>query len=114
MTGCIFCRIVQREIPTKFLHEDDHTVAFADINPQAPVHLLVVPKRHIESVDVLKDSDAALIGHLILTCTRLAREKGIAGAGYRLVANTGFDGGQTVSHLHVDLLGGRAMTWPPG
>jgi histidine triad (HIT) family protein len=114
MSSCIFCRIVQRDIPSKFLYEDDRVVAFDDINPQAPVHMLVVPKRHIDSVDVLKESDAALIGHLILTCTRLAKERDIAGAGYRLVANTGFDGGQTVSHLHVHLLGGRAMTWPPG
>jgi histidine triad (HIT) family protein len=114
MSNCIFCRIVQREIPSKIVHEDDVGLAFEDINPQAPVHILVVPKRHIESLDMLKEADSSLIVHLILTCTKLAKEKDISVSGYRVVANTGFDGGQTVSHLHLHLLGGRAMGWPPG
>lgn len=114
MTNCIFCRIVQRELSSRIIHEDEIAVAFEDSNPQAPVHILVVPKRHIESVDVLKEADSSLIGHLVLACTRIAKEKGISSSGYRVVANTGFDGGQTVSHLHLHLLGGRAMSWPPG
>lgn len=114
MSACIFCRIARREIPAKIVYEDEQAVAFEDINPQAPVHLLVIPKAHVESVDRLKASDASLIAHLVLTCTRLAGERDIAASGYRLVTNTGFDGGQTVSHLHLHLLGGRAMTWPPG
>jgi histidine triad (HIT) family protein len=114
VTSCLFCRIAQHDLPARIIHEDETAVAFVDINPQAPVHVLVVPKRHIESVDVLKETDSALIGHLILACTRIAKEKGISSSGYRVVANTGFDGGQTVAHLHWHLLGGRPMSWPPG
>lgn len=114
MSNCIFCRIVERAIPSRIVHEDDQTVAFEDVNPQAPVHILIIPRRHIASLKELNATDAPLLGHLMLTSARIAKQKGLAESGYRLVANTGEDGGQTVFHLHLHLLGGRPMTWPPG
>lgn len=114
MSDCLFCKIVEKQIPAKLVHEDDHTLAFDDINPQAPIHTLVIPKRHVDSVQSLGEADQGLLARLLLTCTKVAKDKGLAASGYRLVANTGRDGGQTVSHLHVHVMGGRHMGWPPG
>jgi histidine triad (HIT) family protein len=114
VSDCLFCRIAARTIPSKIVYEDDVAVAFEDVNPQAPVHVLVVPRKHVPSLKGADSGDAALLGHLLLTCVNIAREKGIAESGYRIVANTGSEGGQTVFHLHFHVLGGRAMHWPPG
>lgn len=111
---CVFCRIVSGDLPGEIIHEDDLSVAFRDVNPQAPVHVLVVPRRHVESVEALTDEDRDLVGHLLLVARRVAREEGLSDEGYRLVANVGDRGGQTVDHLHLHLLGGRRLTWPPG
>ena len=109
MEECIFCKIVAGELPTEPLYEDDVVVAFADISPMAPVHALIVPKKHLANVDELSEEDAAIAGHLIMTSQRLARQLGISASGYRLVINTGADATQTVPHLHVHLLGGRPL-----
>lgn len=114
MSDCLFCKIVSKKIPAKLVHEDEHTVAFDDINPQAPVHTLVIPKRHVAAVQDLGANDRALLGQLLLSCTNVAKQKGLAESGYRIVANTGRDGGQTVFHLHFHIMGGRHMGWPPG
>jgi histidine triad (HIT) family protein len=114
MNACIFCRIVNGDIPAKIVHEDAESVAFEDINAKAPVHLLVIPKRHIASVQDCQAEDQALLGHLLVTCSRVARIKHLTESGYRIVTNTGVDSGQTVSHLHFHVLGGRPMAWPPG
>ena len=114
MSECLFCKIVARTIPAALVYEDDLVVAFDDINPQAPVHVLVVPKRHVQSVAELNAADAGFLGHLLLTGAAIAKQRGIADSGYRLVLNTGKHGGQTVFHLHVHVLGGRPMHWPPG
>jgi len=114
VSSCIFCRIIEGSIPAKMVYQDEHTFAFDDVNPQAPVHTLVVPRRHVESVKDLDESDQALMARLLLTCTRVAKDKGLSERGFRLVANTGRDGGQTVFHLHFHVMGGRQMTWPPG
>lgn len=110
---CLFCRIVAGSIPAKRVYEDELSLAFADINPRAPVHVLVVPKQHIASTAETEERHAALLGHLVAKAAQVAREAGLS-KGYRLVINTGEDGGQTVDHLHVHVLGGRAMHWPPG
>jgi histidine triad (HIT) family protein len=111
---CIFCGIVSGEIPANIVYRDDDVVAFEDIKPVAPVHLLIIPTRHIDSVrDVSRDDDAVL-GLLVATANRLAKERGIHDDGFRLNMNAGPNGGQTVYHLHLHLLGGRFMTWPPG
>jgi histidine triad (HIT) family protein len=111
--SCLFCRIVDGSIPSTRVYEDDQCIAFADIHPQAPVHLLIVPREHIASLAKAAAEHSGLLGHLLWTATELAREKGLAN-GFRTVINTGADGGQTVDHLHVHLLGGRPMHWPPG
>ncbi len=111
--ACLFCKIAAGIIPAKRLHEDAHSLAFADIHPQAPVHVLVIPKEHLASTAHATAEHAALLGHLLATAAHLAEQQGLT-RGYRLVINTGEDGGQTVDHLHVHLLGGRPMTWPPG
>ena len=111
---CLFCRIAGGEIPAKIIHEDEDIVAFRDIDPKAPTHVLVIPRRHVASPDQLEDADAELLGRLVLTASAIARSEGIASTGYRLVLNTGPNGGQSVFHMHVHLLGGRRMTWPPG
>jgi histidine triad (HIT) family protein len=111
---CLFCRIVRRELPATIVHETDDVLAFQDIAPKAPVHLLIIPKRHIDGVQALTDADGAVIAALFACATRLAAQTGVASSGYRTVVNAGPDGGQTVLHLHVHLLGGRPMTWPPG
>jgi histidine triad (HIT) family protein len=110
---CIFCKIVAGTIPSKKLFEDDEVLAFADVNPQAPFHALIIPKEHLASLAEAAASRKALLGHLHFTAAELARTHGLAN-GYRVVINTGSDGGQTVSHLHLHLLGGRTMHWPPG
>ena len=114
MNDCLFCQIVARSIPATIVYEDASTLAFEDVRPQAPVHVLVIPKRHVASVQDLGGMDAALLGDLLVCCTKIAERKGISDAGYRLVANTGRNAGQTVFHLHFHVLGGRAMAWPPG
>jgi histidine triad (HIT) family protein len=110
---CLFCKIVAGSIPVTRLCEDEHMIAFADIHPQAPVHVLVIPKRHVDSIAHTTTEDAAMLGQLLATATEVARQQHLD-AGYRLIVNTGPEGGQTVNHLHVHLLGGRQMGWPPG
>ena len=114
MAECLFCQIVEGAIPAKKPYEDDHVMAFDDINPQARVHMLVIPKRHVVSLDDTHDSDVVLLGQLMVVCAKMARERGIVESGYRVVANTGREAGQTVFHLHLHVLGGRPFTWPPG
>jgi histidine triad (HIT) family protein len=110
---CLFCKIVDGTIPSTKVYEDDQCIAFADIHPQAPVHLLVIPRKHIVSLAEATEEDASLLSHLLWTVAQIAREKKLS-KGYRTVINIGEDGGQTVDHLHLHLLGGRPMTWPPG
>jgi histidine triad (HIT) family protein len=109
---CLFCRIVRKEIPAKLVAEDEHSIAFRDINPQAPVHVLVVPREHVASLN--EAHDPAMIGRLALMAAEIARSEGIAENGYRAVINTNAASGQTVFHVHLHLLGGRSMHWPPG
>ena len=112
--SCIFCRIIAGSIPAKLAHEDDQTLAFHDVDPRAPVHVLIVPRAHIAAVDRLGEADAELMGRLMLAARKLARELGVADSGYRLVVNNGADAGQSVDHIHMHLLGGRPLKWPPG
>ena len=109
---CLFCRIVRKEIPAKLVAEDDYSLAFRDVNPQAPVHVLVIPKEHVASLD--QATDPELLGRLSLMAAEIARQEGITAGGYRTVMNTNRDAGQTVFHVHLHLLGGRSMHWPPG
>ena len=113
MIDTIFSKIIRKEIPADIVYEDDLVLAFRDVQPQAPVHILVIPKKPIESIDRATPEDAALLGHLLLTIKRVATQEGLE-KGYRVVINTGEDGGQTVFHLHLHLLGKRSMAWPPG
>ncbi len=113
MADTIFGRIIRGEVPAKIVHDDDRCLAFHDVAPQAPVHVLVIPKKPLASLAEATDSDAELLGHLVVVATQLARSLGL-GDGYRLVVNCGRDGGQSVDHLHVHLLGGRHLGWPPG
>ncbi len=113
MEECIFCKIVKGEIPAKRIYEDEDYLAFHDINPQAPVHVLIIPKKHIESLNAAGEEHRALLGGLLLVAKKVAAEMNLK-KGYRLVINTGPDGGQEVFHLHLHLLGGRALAWPPG
>ena len=110
----VFARILAGEIPARFVHQDEHCVVFHDIAPQAPVHLLVVPRKPLVSVASATAEDAALLGHLLLVAAAVARAAGLEDGGYRLVTNIGDDGGQSVPHLHVHVLGGRSLRWPPG
>jgi len=110
----IFKRIIDKEIPANIVHEDEHCLAFHDVAPAAPVHVLVIPKKEIANVAALTDEDATLAGHLMLTVGKVARQLGLEEGGYRVVANCGSDGGQSVDHLHFHILGGRALSWPPG
>lgn len=112
--NCIFCKIVAGQMGGPPLYQDEHVTAFRDINPQAPLHVLVIPNKHIVSLNEAAVEDQALLGHLLLTAAKLAEQEGIAGSGYRLVTNTGPNGGQSVFHLHLHLLGGRKLVWPPG
>jgi histidine triad (HIT) family protein len=111
---CLFCRIASGEITAKKIFEDDQVVAFNDINPQAPVHVLVIPRKHIASLDDLNEEDAAAIGITLVRVAEIARTLQLNGQGYRVVANHGEDAGQTVFHIHFHLLGGRNLSWPPG
>ena len=111
---CLFCRIVRGELPARVVADDELVLAFHDIAPRSPTHVLVIPKVHIPSAADLTDDDAVLLGRLFATVARLAREAGIAADGYRIVSNVGRWGGQTVDHLHLHLMGGRAFDWPPG
>jgi len=112
--SCIFCKIASGEIPSTVVHRDSEIVAFRDLSPQAPTHLLIIPTRHVASLNEANAEDAALLGRLLLAARELARVEGIADDGYRIVTNCGAAGGQSVFHLHLHLLGGRPMSWPPG
>ena len=111
--SCLFCKIATGEIPSAAVYQDDLVYAFSDINPKAPVHVLVIPREHVSSLAEAVDEHRPLLGHLMWTAAEIAREKGL-GNGYRVVVNAGDEGGQTVDHLHLHLMGGRQMTWPPG
>ena len=115
MTGsdCIFCRIAAGEIPAQVVHEDEHTVAFRDIDPRAPTHVLIIPRRHIPGVHAAGEGDAELLGRLFVAARAVAAREGLTG-GYRMVVNDGSDAGQTVHHVHMHVLGGRSLAWPPG
>ena len=113
-SSCLFCRIIAKEIPAEFVHEDDKSLVIRDINPQAPTHLLVIPRQHIESLDDASQKDEALLGHLLRVAARVANAAGLGEGGYRTVINNGAGAGQSVLHLHVHVLGGRRMAWPPG
>jgi histidine triad (HIT) family protein len=113
MTGCIFCGIIQNRVEARIIWEDDLAIAFRDIRPQAPSHLLVIPRKHIPSLDGASPQDASLLGHLLLVAHKVAADEKID-SGYRVVINNGIDAGQTVFHIHVHVLGGRRMHWPPG
>ena len=114
MADCLFCKIARKEIPAKLLFEDEDVVAFEDINPQAPVHVLVVPRRHIPTLNDLTPEDDAIVGKLARVSARLAAERGVAEAGWRSVVNVNREGGQLVFHVHMHCMGGRPMFWPPG
>ncbi len=112
--SCLFCRMITNEVPADFVHRDDRSVVIRDINPQAPTHLLVIPVEHLESLDDASQKDEELLGHLLRVAARVANDEGLAESGYRTVINTGAGAGQSVFHLHVHVLGGRPMNWPPG
>jgi histidine triad (HIT) family protein len=114
MSDCLFCRIVRKEIPASVVYEDDDLLAFNDINAQAPLHVLVIPKRHIATLNDLSPQDDALAGQMIRRAAAIAREKGYADRGFRTVFNTNAEAGQTVFHIHLHVLAGRGLTWPPG
>ena len=111
--SCLFCQIIDGSIPSTAVYQDEQCYAFADIQPQAPTHILIVPREHIASLAHAGLKDKAMLGHLMFVAAEIAREKGLS-AGYRVVVNTGSDGGQTVGHVHLHLLGGRGLAWPPG
>ena len=112
--SCLFCRILNREVSAELVHTDDHCVVIRDINPQAPMHVLVIPREHLESLDEASQKDEAVLGHLLRIGARIANEQGYAESGYRTVINTAAGAGQSVFHLHVHVLAGRPMNWPPG
>lgn len=114
MADCLFCRLAAGEVPAQLLYQDERALAFPDINPQAPLHALVIPRRHIGGVAELAAADAELAGHLLWVAREVARAQGVAEDGYRVVINSGRHGQQTVPHLHVHVLGGRQLNWPPG
>ncbi|PWT79449.1 MAG: histidine triad nucleotide-binding protein [Blastocatellia bacterium] len=114
MVDCLFCKIVNRQIPASVVYEDERVLAFNDINPQAPTHVLVVPKRHIASLNEIGVEDDQMVGEIVRRAAALARERGISESGFRTVFNTNREAGQTVFHIHLHLLGGRPMRWPPG
>jgi len=114
MADCLFCKIIERKIPASLVYEDERVLAFNDINPQAPTHVLIVPKRHIDSLNEMSTEDDQLIGELVRRAAAIAKERGISEGGFRTVFNTNRQAGQTVFHIHLHLLGGRSMAWPPG
>lgn len=111
---CLFCKIAAGQVPATLLHQDDDVLVFRDIAPQAPLHALVIPRRHITTLNDLEPADAGLLGKMVLTAKQVAAAEGVAEGGYRVVMNCNRDGGQTVYHIHLHLLGGRGMHWPPG
>ena len=114
MNDCLFCKIISNEIPSDCVFENENMYAFRDINPQAPVHILIIPKTHISTLNDVGDNHKLLVGEILLTSTMLAEKEGISGSGYRTIFNCNKNGGQEVYHIHLHLLGGRRMTWPPG
>lgn len=114
MENCIFCKIVKGEIPSKKVYEDELILVFKDISPEAPTHVLIIPKKHIKSLNDLNENDANIIAHIYIKLKELAQQLGIKENGYRIVSNCGEHGGQTVEHIHFHLLGGRSLQWPPG
>ena len=114
MADCLFCKIAAKETPASIVYEDDHVVAFNDINPQGPTHVLVVPRRHIASLNDLAPGDDQIVGELVRRAAAIAQARGISDGGYRTVFNTNRDAGQTVFHIHLHLIGGRSLHWPPG
>ena len=114
MNDCIFCKIINKEIPASIVYEDERMIAFDDINPQAPVHVLLIPKEHYPSLNEIPEDKKDVLSHLLLKAREIAREKGIGERGYRIVLNTARESGQDVLHIHFHLLGGRQMSWPPG
>ena len=112
MESCLCCRIANRELPAKMVHEDDRVIAFHDINPQAPVHVLVVPRKHIPTLNDVSTDDAALVAHILSVASRIAEQMGVAQKGYRTVFNVNAEAGQSVFHLHLHLIGGRRLSWP--
>lgn len=114
MEDCIFCKIIENKIPTEKIYEDEKIIAFNDINPQAPVHILIIPKDHFASLNEMPDEKIDVLSHILLKARKIAHDKGIGDKGYRIVLNTAKDSGQEVFHIHFHLLGGRRMTWPPG
>lgn len=112
--NCLFCKIINKKIPARIIHEDEHAIAFEDINPQAPVHTLIVPKKHIADIHSIKAPDRELVGHLFFVAKTIASGKDLDTKGYRMVINNGRDAGQTVFHIHLHLLSGRPFSWPPG
>ncbi len=111
---CLFCKIAAGDIPSAKVYEDDLVYAFRDIEPQAPVHILIIPKEHIASANEITEENASIVGHIFAVAAKIAKDEGIADGGYRIVNNCGQDGGQTVGHLHFHMLGGRSLQWPPG
>ncbi len=114
MSECIFCRIAAGTISSKVVYQDDKAVAFEDVNPQAPVHLLVIPRKHVVSLGDMDSTDGDLLGHLLLICAKVAKDRKLGSSGFRVVTNTGPEAGQSVLHVHLHVLGGRHMGWPPG
>lgn len=111
---CLFCKIIAGEIPSAKVYEDDLVFAFRDIDPKAPTHILIIPKKHIASVNEINDENCSVVGHIFKVAAEIAKSEGIADDGYRIVTNIGENGGQTVGHLHYHMLGGRSLQWPPG
>ena len=114
MSTCLFCKLVRRELPVSVVYEDERLLAFNDLKPEAPTHVLIIPKQHIENLNALSPADDQLVGAMFRVAADIARERGIAESGYRTVFNTNGDAGQSVFHLHLHLLGGRSLRWPPG
>lgn len=114
MPKCIFCDIANKKLSAEILYEDDEVVAFQDINPQAPTHVLVIPRKHIESLNACQENDRDLLGKLLLACAKIAGQESVDKSGFRVVVNTGPDSGQAVDHVHFHILGGRRLRWPPG
>jgi len=111
---CIFCEIVKKQIPCEIIYEDDSVIGFKDISPQAPVHVIIIPKVHISNINDISEDESDVIGHIFIAAKKIAKDLGISETGYRIISNCGEDGGQTVQHIHFHLLGGRMLKWPPG